>query len=166
MATNNNNRRSPVRTLNVNFAFNDHRITVVPMTASDLSEAADDIEVLDLPNDRTGILALKGFNLYNQAGDHFGRIFARGGVMTAEWYDDAIQNDWVLAKWNCRRLELGIIEILRLRDETIRPLVKVAEQCRREDYLAYLDQNDLALDEEGYEISMADARRLHLVPAA
>jgi hypothetical protein len=41
--------------------------------------------------------------------------------MTAEWYDDVEQQDWILAKWGCRRLERAAVEIVRLRDEVLLP---------------------------------------------
>lgn len=160
------NRRSPIRTIVVDVDLRTHRITAIPMTDLDLQAAADDIEALDLPQDRTGLMPLKGFHLYSEAGDHFGRVYSRAGVMTAEWYDDAVQQDWVMAMWDCHRLERAVIEILRLRDEVLRPLAAASKrhaaeqrQAAHKENLAYLATRGLTLDQEGFEVTLQEVRQ-------
>jgi hypothetical protein len=50
--------------------------------------------------------------------------------MTAEWYDDVEQQDWILAKWGCRRLERAAVEIVRLREEVLLPYRAAAAASR------------------------------------
>lgn len=115
-------RRTPIRTLTINFSGRDQQVTAIPMTDRDLADYADDINTLDLPVDRSGygFNPLKGWNLHNAQGEHFGRVFSRGAVMTAEWYDNIDQQEWLLAEWGCRRLERAAYQILLLRDKMVR----------------------------------------------
>lgn len=115
-------RRTAIRTLTINFAGRDQQVTAIPMTDRDLTDHADDIDTLDLPTDRSGygFNALKGWNLYDAQGEHFGRVFSRGTAMTAEWYDNIDQQEWLLAEWGCRRLERAAYQIFLLRDQMVR----------------------------------------------
>lgn len=97
--------------------FNGETVHACPMSAVELDVLAEDIELLSLPEvDWTGFNALRGWTLWSKGSD-IGRVFSRGTVMTAEWFDNIEQHDWVLAKWGCRRLENGVREILRMRDQ-------------------------------------------------
>lgn len=136
------------------FTISGERFTAVTMTSGDL--AALDIEHLDLPADRTGMQGLRGWDIYDGAGAHIGRVISRSTVMAAEWFDSHVQLDWLLAKWGCRRLERAVHEISRLRYETLRQLrvenERRTEQEGREAYAAYLQRNGLVLDEDGDEV--------------
>lgn len=91
-------------------------VTVFTMNDLELAAVAEDINSLDLPTDRHGFNALAGWTVRDGSGRTVGRLFSRGTVMTAEWFDSVDQCEWVLAKWGCRRLHLGVREILRMRD--------------------------------------------------
>ncbi|MFD3931742.1 hypothetical protein [Streptomyces sp. NPDC058614] len=136
------------------FTLRGERFTAVVMTFGDL--AVLDIEHLDLPEDHAGLQGLRGWDVYDGAGAHIGRVTSRACVMTAEWFDDHVQLDWLLAERGCRRLERGVAQIVRLRDDTLRPLriesERRAEQERREAYAAHLQRNGLVLDEDGEEV--------------
>ena len=92
-------------------------VTVFTLNDLELAAVAEDIEALGLPTDRHGFNALAGWTVRDGSGRTVGRLFSRGVVMTAEWFDSVDQCEWVLAKWGCRRLERGVREILRMRDE-------------------------------------------------
>lgn len=101
----------------VTITFNGETVQACPMSAIELEINAEDIELLGLPEtDWTGFNALRGWSIWS-SGRNIGRVFSRGPVMTAEWFDNIDQRDWVLAKWGCRRLEYGIREILRMRSQ-------------------------------------------------
>ncbi|MGW0647682.1 hypothetical protein ACWD4T_02565 [Streptomyces umbrinus] len=135
------------------FTIRGERFTAVAMTSGDL--AVLDIEHLDLPEDRTGLQGLRGWDLYDGVGTHIGRVISRSTVMAAEWFDSHVQMDWLLAERGCRRLERGVAQIVRLRDDTLHPLriesKRRHEQERREAYTAHLQRNGLVLDEDGEE---------------
>lgn len=124
-------RRTAIRTLTIDFDGRDEQVTATPMTDRDLACHTEDIDLLDLPMDRTRnhFSPLKGWDLYDAQGEHFGRVFSRGGVMTAEWYDDLDQQDWLLAEWGCHRLERAAYQILLLRAETTRAC-RLASEAR------------------------------------
>ncbi|MEV6403969.1 hypothetical protein AB0M58_13625 [Streptomyces bobili] len=138
-------------------------MTAVPMTPAEL--VIEDIEALQLPEDRTGLMPLRGgWQVYDATGQHIGRVMACSCVLVAEWYDSHVHMDWLLAMWHCRRLERGVFEILRLRDETLRQLRIEnewrAERQRRKAYAADLARHGLVLDEDGDEVPA------HLTPGA
>ncbi|MGW0334322.1 hypothetical protein ACWD0J_21045 [Streptomyces sp. NPDC003011] len=150
--------RSPLQV----FRVGGEQVTAVPMTPAEL--VTEDVEALQLPEDRTGLMPLRGWQVYDATGQHIGRVMARSCVLVAEWYDSHVQMDWLLAMWHCRRLERGVFEILRLRDETLRQLQieneRRAERERREAYAAGLARRGLVLDEGGDEVPA------HLAPGA
>lgn len=102
-------------------------VTVLPLNTLELATLAEDIDSLGLPTDRHGFNALAGWTIRDTAGRTIGRLFSRGVVMTAEWYDSLEQGEWILAKWGCRRLERGIREIIRLRDQRLAEAQQTAE---------------------------------------
>ncbi|MCM2424147.1 hypothetical protein [Streptomyces sp. RKAG293] len=112
-----NAHRPPLQVLTVR----GEQVTAVPMSRAEL--AGEDLGYLGLPDDYTGLQPLKGWNVYDHQGDHFGRVYARSTVMVAEWLDTFVQGDYVLAKWGCRRLARAIAEILIIRDDVVGPIV-------------------------------------------
>lgn len=138
------------------------QVTTIAMTSTELTEPTEDIDSLDLPEDRTQLMPLAGWNLYATDGEHIGRVFYRAGVMTAEWFDHIEEQDWILAKWGCRRLERAVIEILRLRDERLAE-AKQAAQARR---AAWTVQEEARCREEDAAFDqIIAARRNHALAA-
>ncbi|AKZ60750.1 hypothetical protein SAM23877_p041 (plasmid) [Streptomyces ambofaciens ATCC 23877] len=146
-------RHPAIRTLTIA----GQQVTVIPMTTTDLTHHTEDIDVLDLPNDYHHLAPLRGWNIYDATGQHIGRLFSRGGIMTAEWYDDIDEFDWILAEWNCRRIERGIHQIFLLRDERLRA-AKLAAQAKVQEreaaYLVELAHQGLTLDEDGRQVPL------------
>ena len=146
------------------FTLRGERFTAVVMTSGDL--AVLDIEHLGLPEDRTGMQGLRGWDVYDGAGTHTGRVIGRSTIVAAEWLD-TLTDDWLLAKWSCRRLERAVHEIVRLRDDHTAQRTAAdarrTELQRRADYADHLQRHGLVLDEDGDE-RYAD-RTAHGVPA-
>ncbi|WP_328825970.1 hypothetical protein OHT77_01030 [Streptomyces sp. NBC_00252] len=134
------------------FSIGGERFTAVVMTSADL--AVLDIEHLGLPEDRTRMQGLRGWDVYDGAGLHIGRVIGRSCVVAAEWFD-AVAEGWLLARWSCRRLERAVREIARLRDdiegERAAASARQEEQEQRAAYAAYLQRHGLVLDEDGDE---------------
>ncbi|WP_405867980.1 hypothetical protein OG407_49260 [Streptomyces sp. NBC_01515] len=133
------------------------------MTSSDLT--ALDIEHLALPEDCTGMQGLRGWHVHDGAGTHMGRVVCRSTIVAAEWLD-TLTDDWLLAKWSCRRQERAVHEIVRLRDDHIAQRTAAdarrTELQQRADYADHLQRHGLVLDEDGDE-RYAD-RTAHGVP--
>ncbi|MGY1503730.1 hypothetical protein ACW4TU_45465 (plasmid) [Streptomyces sp. QTS52] len=109
------------------------------------------IEHLGLPEDRTGMQGLRGWDVHDGAGTHIGRVIGRSTVVAAEWLD-TLTDDWLFAKWSCRRLECAVHEIVRLRDDHADQ--RSAADARRTelqqcaDYADHLQRHGLVLDED------------------
>jgi len=146
------------------FTVGGERFTAVVMTSGDL--AVLDIEHLALPEDRTGMQGLRGWDVYDGAGAHMGRVTGRSTIVAAEWLD-TLTDDWLLAKWSCRRLERAVHEIVRLRDDHAAQRATAdarrTELQQRADYAGHLQRHGLVLDEDGAE-RYAD-RTAHAAPA-
>ncbi|MFC9848641.1 hypothetical protein ACFWFF_34750 [Streptomyces sp. NPDC060223] len=88
--------------------------------------------------------------------------------MAAEWFDDHVQLDWLLAERGCRRLEHGVAQIVRLRDATLSPLriesERRAEQVRRVGLAAHLQRHGLVFDEDGKEAYAPRDRNVDATP--
>ncbi|MGW0836494.1 hypothetical protein [Streptomyces prunicolor] len=147
------------------FSIGGERFTAAVMTSADL--AVLDIEHLGLPEDRTRMQGLRGWDVYDGAGLHIGRAIARSCVVAAEWFD-TVAEDWLLARWSCRRLERAVCEIARLRDdiegERAAASARKEEQEQRAAYAAYLQQHGLVLDEDGEEVYASRDRSTGATP--
>lgn len=106
-------------------AYPGESMTVIPMDADELAALTEDIDSLGLPETGHGLALLRGWKVFDRRGQYIGRLFSRNTVMTAEWYDSVDQNDWVLAEWDCHRIERGVYQIAIMRDE-VRRLVGLA----------------------------------------
>ncbi|QIB49487.1 hypothetical protein [Streptomyces aureoverticillatus] len=135
------------------FTIGGERFTAVAMPPSDL--VLLDIEHLGLPEDRTGMQGLRGWHVYDGASSHIGRVIGRSTIVVGEWFD-TLTEDWLLAKWGCRRLERAVHEIARLREDITAPRViadaRHTELQQRADYAGYLQRHGLVLDEDGDEM--------------
>ncbi|WP_329557398.1 hypothetical protein [Streptomyces sp. NBC_00696] len=94
------------------------------------------------------------------------RVIGRSTIVAAEWLD-TLTDDWLLAKWSCRRLERAVHEIVRLRDDHTAQRATAdawrTELQQRADYADHLQRHGLVLDEDGDE-RYAD-RASHAAPA-